>query len=261
MNASELFKAGRLREAIDAQLPEVKANPADPVRRLFLAELLAFSGDVERTRRQLVAVRFDDLEKDAFVGNYLKVLDAEEARRRVLVGTERPQFFAEPPLHVESRLSALALLRAGRAAEAKAALDEANAVCPVVRGVLNGKPFDSLRDEDELFGTVLEVLALGKYYWLPLEQAEAVALNAPKAVRDLLWPPAYLQVRGGPEGDAFLPALYPSTHTHADDAVRLGRLTEWMAAEGGPTLGVGMHSFLVGGEPIGLLEWRQLTTD
>jgi type VI secretion system protein ImpE len=124
--------------------------------------------------------------------------------------------------------------------------------------VLNGEPFDTLRDEDELFGTVLEVLALGKYYWLPLEQAEAIALNPPRAVRDLLWAPAYVQVRNGPEGDAYLPALYPNTHTHPDDAVRLGRLTEWTAAEGGPAVGVGLHSFLVSDEPIGLLEWRQL---
>lgn len=259
MNASELYKAGRLREAIEAQLPEVKAHPADPARRMFLAELLAFTGDLERTRRQFAAIRFDDLEKDNVVANYLKVLDAEEARRRVFTGSERPQFFIEPPPHIEPRLSALALLHQGKSAEAKAQLDLANAACPAVRGVLNGKPFETLRDEDELFGTVLEVLALGNYYWLPLEQADAVAINPPKAVRDLLWTPAYLQVRGGPEGHAYLPALYPGTHTHADDAVRLGRLTEWTAAEGGPALGVGMHSLLAGGEPIGLLEWRQLT--
>ena len=36
MNASELFKAGRLTEAIDAQIKEVKAQPGDQARRVFL---------------------------------------------------------------------------------------------------------------------------------------------------------------------------------------------------------------------------------
>jgi len=39
MSASELFKAGKLQEAIDAQLKEVKNKPADQSERLFLFEL------------------------------------------------------------------------------------------------------------------------------------------------------------------------------------------------------------------------------
>ena len=44
MNAGELYKAGRLGEAIEAQVQEVKASPLDQSKRLFLFELLAFSG-------------------------------------------------------------------------------------------------------------------------------------------------------------------------------------------------------------------------
>jgi hypothetical protein len=46
ISASELFKQGRLKDAIDAQLQEVKAQPADHGERLFLFELASFAGDL-----------------------------------------------------------------------------------------------------------------------------------------------------------------------------------------------------------------------
>src|SRR5262245_43141677 len=60
MSASEAFKAGRLQEAIDAQIQEVRAHPADHGKRLFLFELAAFAGDLDRARRQIDAVKYDD---------------------------------------------------------------------------------------------------------------------------------------------------------------------------------------------------------
>jgi len=57
MDAGELFKAGRLAEAVAQQLQEVKAHPADQARRVFLFELLCFDGDLDRARRQADAIR------------------------------------------------------------------------------------------------------------------------------------------------------------------------------------------------------------
>src|SRR5690349_9541000 len=97
MSAREHFKSGKLAEAVDAQVREVKARPADHAARLFLFELLAFSGELDRARRQIDAVRYDDPEVDAAVQTYRKLLDAEEARRRLFRDGAAPQFFAEPP--------------------------------------------------------------------------------------------------------------------------------------------------------------------
>ena len=44
MNAGELYKAGRLGEAIEAQVQEVKASPLDHSKRLFLFELAGLFG-------------------------------------------------------------------------------------------------------------------------------------------------------------------------------------------------------------------------
>jgi type VI secretion system protein ImpE len=257
MTASELFKAGRLAEAIDAQVHEVKANPADQAKRLFLFELLAFAGDLERARRQIEAVNYGEMERDNAVQAYRKLLDAEEARRRVFGDGVMPHFLVPPPEHLGKRLEAVNCLRADQPAEAARLLDGAAAE-PALSGRLNGKPFTVLRDCDDLFGPVLEVMAHGDYYWLPLEQVDALTANAPKFPRDLLWLPARLEVRDGPAGDVFLPALYPGSHEHPDDQVKLGRLTDWASAEGGPVRGVGLRLFLVDDDAMNLLEWREL---
>jgi len=260
MNASELLKAGKLQEAIDAQLKEVKANAADHARRRFLFELCAFAGDLDRARRQIDAISYGDMELDTAVLTYRKLLDAEDARRRLFRDGVKPQFLKDAPEHVNLRLDALNRLREKHPAEAAETLNRAAEASPAVRGELNDRPFASLRDCDDLFGPVLEVLGHGSYFWVPLEQIDSLAVTPPKFPRDLLWLPAHLEVRDGPRGDVFLPTLYPGSHEHPDNQIKLGRLTDWKSENNGPTLGIGLRTFLVDDDAITLLEWRQLQT-
>lgn len=258
MSASELYKAGRLQEAIDAQTQQVKANPTEQGKRLFLFELLAFAGDLDRARRQIDAVQYGQPELDTAVLAYRQLLDAEAARRHLFHDGQQPHFFADVPEQVRLRLEAVNRLRENRPAEALELLNQASAAAGELRGQLNGKPFESLRDCDDLFGPVLEVMAKGHYFWVPLEQVAGLALNPPKYPRDLLWLPAKLALKDGAEGDVFLPALYPGSHEHPENQVKLGRMTDWKQAEGGPVLGVGLRMFLVGEDAVSLLEWRDL---
>jgi type VI secretion system protein ImpE len=258
MSASELFKAGQLQPAIDAQVKEVKANPADSGKRLFLFELLAFAGDLERAKKQIDALQFTEPGQVAAVQDYRHNLEAEQARRRLFRDGAEPKFLVPPGDNVGLRLEAVRQLREQRGAEAAELLARAEAATPPVRGLLNDRPFATLRDCDDRFGTVLEVFAQGVYYWVPLEQVEGLALNAPAFPRDLLWLPARLTVREGPSGEVFLPALYPGSHEDGRDPVRLGRESDWAGAASGPVLGRGARTFLVEDDAVGLLEWRQL---
>jgi type VI secretion system protein ImpE len=258
MNASDLFKAAKLPEAIDAQIAEVKANPGDQSKRLFLFEMLAFAGDLDRARRQIDAVNYGQMELDTAVLAYRKLLDAEQARRRLFSDGVSPQFLKEPPEHVRLRLEAVNRLREKRPAEARETLDKAAAATAALNGQLNDKPFTALRDCDDLFAGVLEVMAGGNYFWVPLEQVDTLAMNPPRFPRDLLWAPARLEIRDGPAGDVFLPALYPGSHEHPDHQVKLGGATDWKGAEGEPVLGVGLRTFLADDDAVTLLEWRQL---
>jgi type VI secretion system protein ImpE len=260
MNASELFKAGQLKEAIDAQLKEVKAHPADHGRRLFLFEMLVFAGDLDRARRQIEVVDYPQVELAASVLAYKSLLDAEQARRRLFQDGVPPKFFGEAPEHVHWRLEALNCLRANQPAEAAACLGKAAEATPAVQGQLNGKRFTSLRDYDDVLSGVLEVLAQDAYYWVPLEQVEALALNPPRFPRDILWLPARLELADS-GGDVFLAGLYPGSHEHPDDQVKLGRMNDWKGPEEGPVQGLGCHIFRVGDGDVPLFEWRQLTLD
>jgi type VI secretion system protein ImpE len=258
MNPTQLFQAGKLADAVAAQTQEVKAHPADQGKRIFLFELLAFAGDLDRAGRQIGAVNYGEVERDTTVLTYRKLLDAEQARRRLFGEGLKPEFLADPPEHVRLRLDAVNRLREGRPTEALELLTRAADAWTPPRGQLNGKAFASLRDCDDLFAGVLEVLSQGKYFWVPFDQIDSLSMNAPKYPRDLLWVPAHLAMRDGPAGDVFVPALYPGSHEHPDDQVKLGRITDWKQAEGAPVLGAGARMFLVDDDAIGILEWREV---
>jgi type VI secretion system protein ImpE len=260
MNVGELYKDGRLGEAIEAQVQEVKSAPNDQAKRLFLFELLTFGGDLERARRQIEAVEYKDAGIDAAVAVYRKLLDAEQARRDLFARGMAPGFFGEPSEHLRLRLEAINRLREDRSSEASEVLARSNEAIPTVRGQLNGQAFDSFRDADDLFAGVLEVMAHGRYFWVGLEQVRLVTMTAPRFPRDLLFIPAHLELEDD-QGEVFLPALYPRSHCHVDDQVRLGRKTDWNELYGGAMLGVGLHTFLRDDDAIGLLEWREWRSD
>ncbi len=258
MSANDMYKAGRLQEAIESQLQEVKSKPADHGRRLFLFELLAFAGDLDRARKQIEVINYGELERDAAVLAYRKLLDAEQTRRRVFTEGLKPQFLVPPPEYLAKRLEAINCLRGNQPGQAAELLAQIAETEPAVHGQLNDKPFETLRDCDDLFGPVLEVMAHGEYYLLPLSQVDNLAMNPPKYPRDLLWVPAKLSIRDGPAGDVFLPAVYPGSHEHADNQIKLGRQTDWKSTDSGPVRGLGLRTFLADEEAISLLEWRDL---
>ena len=258
MNAGELFQAGRLQEALEAQIQKVRANPDDMGARLFLFELLLFAGDADRAAKHLDALHYDNPRATASVEMYRLALNAEKARREVLAGRDRPKVLAEQPDHVSLRMEALQRYAAGQRAEGDALLDRANDEAPKVRGLINGRPVEGLRDADDLFGTVLEVFGGGGVYcWVPLEQVESLTMKPPAAPRDVLFIPANLALSGGPSGDVMLPGLYPDSFKNTNDAVRLGRDTEWVGPDDGPARGAGGRLFLAGEEPFPLIDWRE----
>ena len=260
MDASDLYKAGRLREAIDAQVAEVKARPADHARRLFLFELLCFSGELDRARRQVDALKYDENELNLAARDLAFLLDSETARRKFFDEGVPPGFLGPETEQLTLRVEAAGRLRQGLHAEAAALLAQADEATPAVRGKLNGDPFDSLRDADDLFGGVLEVMAQGKYFWVGLDQVVSVAMNPPRFPRDLIYPPARIELESE-TGEVYLPALYPGSYRAEDDKVRLGRVTDWSEPDPGPVLGVGARVYLVGEGDMSLLDWRELVRD
>jgi type VI secretion system protein ImpE len=259
MTANELFQNGRLREAIDTQIAKVKSAPTDRPARFFLFELFLFAGDLDRARKQLDVLRYDDPQHSAAVEQYRSALDAEVKRRAVFAGTEQPKVLAAAPDHVRQRLEALPYIARGEQGEARKLLDQANAAVPSLTGALNGKPFEGLYDADERFGTVVEVFGTGGVYtWVPLEQVESITMNPPQAPRDVIWRPANVTLTDGVSGDVLIPGLYPDTHLHGDDEIRLGRGTEWLGGTGDVARGAGGRMLLTAAGPVSLTTVLQI---
>src|SRR5262249_54663571 len=158
-------------------------------------------GDLDRASRQIEMLTFETPELLAASALYRHALDSEKARRELFAKGQPPQFFQPPPEHVTKRLEAISELRSGRPGDAAKLLQQANEAAAVLKGQFNEKEFEGVRDADDLFGPVLEAFSQGRYFWVPLEQVNSVAMNAPKFPRDLLWIPARLMLKEGATGD------------------------------------------------------------
>ena len=229
MTAKELYQAGKLNEAVQALVADLRNNPTDRQRRTFLFELLCFAGEFDRAEKHLGVIA--DWGNDAQMGAllYRAALHAERTRRDLFQKKEYPA--GGPALHT-------------------------------LPGTINGKKFETLVDADPRIGPRLEVFAAGQYTWLPFEHIASVEMQAPKRLRDLLWAPAI--VRMGPSfkdtdlGEVLLPVLTPLAYLSADEQVRLGRKTEWEEQEDGAAVPVGQKMLLVDGEEFPFLELRRL---
>jgi len=258
MSARDHFLAGRLAPAIEAQVAEVRSAPLDAGKRTFLFELLAFAGELERAGQQLTVLGQETAEKGWGASVYQNLIAAEQMRRKVFAGQSRPEVFIDPPDYLAARLAAVEHLARGDSGQAATALADSDAAVPLVRGTLNGQPVQGLRDADDLLAPILEVMVLRDYVWVPWSQITELEVAAPTYPRDLIWTPARLVLTDGEQRRCYLPALYPGSHVAADDNLKLGRMTEWLAPEGdGPVRGIGQHLLVAGDSDLGLLEVRQ----
>ena len=229
MKARELLAESRLTDAIESLGVELRNDPTDAQRRSLLFELLAFAGEFDRAGKHLdiLAQRGPDAGMGALL--YRAAIHAEKTRAD--------------------------MFRTGATPDHK---DTA-----AITGTLNGKPFSSIRDADPRIGDRLEVFAAGQYMWLPFEHIASLRIAPPKRLRDTLWTPAILKTgpkfKGVELGEVLLPVLAPLSFDSDDDAVRLGRVTEFVATDEGHEVPIGQKLLLVDDEEIPILEVRELT--
>ena len=227
LNARELFQAGKVREAAKVLTAHLRERPADTASRTFLFELLCFSGDYARAEKQLAVLAEGSVEKETGAVVYYAALHAEKTRNELFDSGSFPTEAVQSP-----------------------------------KGELNGKPFTEIRDADPDIGARLELYAAGAYLWLPFEHVASLEMRPPERLRDTLWAPALVQTaesfKGMDLGEVLIPAIYPFSWKHPDEAVWLGRVTDWSADEEGREYPSGQKILLVDGEEVPFLEVRTL---
>jgi len=250
----EAFAGGDLTGALAAAMAAVRTKPRDSGLRWLLAELLLFSGEVERADRALDAVLLE--EPSPAVLEFRQLLRAEEIRRQVFRDGRVPQFQGDDPTPTQAAaLRALTLSRSGDLEAAVAAATEAETLRPHAPGEAEytggNLAFDDLRDADDILAPQIEVLTVGgDYMWVPVERLASLVLNPPRRPRDLYWRRAELTLKNGTEGLVYLPLIYPWADAATPTVLRLGRETDWSGPEGGPVRGLGQRMLLVGDEAL-----------
>ena len=226
--ARELYAAGRLESAIELLGGELRNAPTDPQRRTFLFELLSFAGQYDRAEKQLDVLARGGTDAELAVLPYRAALQAERVREHMFTTGDFPGGPAPAP----------------------------------VAGTLNGRPFLSIEDADPRVGARLEVMAGGRYMWIPFAYVETLVLEPPKMLRDLRWTPARLttnaSVREMELGEVLLPALSPGAWRLEDPELRLGRATDWEELADGSYAPAGQKLLRVDDDLVPLLEVREL---
>jgi type VI secretion system protein ImpE len=228
-SAQALYAAGQLGAAIDVLGVELRSNPGDAQRRAFLFELTSFAGDWGRAEKQLDVLASAGNMAEAGAMLYRAAITAERVREHMFDTGDFPSAPAPHP----------------------------------VAGTLNGEPFAEIADADPRVGARLEVMAGGRYLWLPFAHIATLVMPAPTRLRDLRWAPAQIrlgsQVRDQELGEVLLPALSPAAWRHDDDDIRLGRAVDWEELPSGDFAPIGQKVLVVDGRHVPLLEVRELT--
>ena len=223
-----LYASGQLDEAIAQLSNELRGAPTNTKLRSFLFELLSFTGDYGRADKQLAAMASASPQAEAGVAVYRAALEAERVREHMFDSGDFPKTEA----------------------------------IPSGGGTSNGVPFLSVTDGDPRLGARLEVVAGGRYLWIPFAHLASIVIYPPSRLRDLRWLSARIatnsSVRGLELGEVLLPALTPSVWRNADAELRLGRATDWEEAADGDYLPVGQKVLRVDAQTIPLVDVREL---
>ncbi len=258
MDARELIRAGRLADARRELVRKVRAAPGDTASRTLLFQVLCFCGEWDRAAGHLDLIGQRDPSRETGVQMYRNLIGAEKIRLDVVRLGRRPSFLPEAPPYAEAHFAAWEALERGDEGEALRIREEGRDGGPVLRGTLNGAAFSGFCDTDSFFGPFLEVVVFDRYVWMPLEAVREIQVPAPKTLLETLWVPAHVTAWDGLTLNAWLPVLYPGSWEHADDRVKLGRMTDWTSAGGPFTRARGQHVFAVGETEAALLELREL---
>ncbi|KQP35440.1 type VI secretion system accessory protein TagJ [Pseudorhodoferax sp. Leaf274] len=225
--AEAAVRASDPKAALAALTTAVKAAPANPKLRIFMAQLLCVLGQWERAHTQLNVVA--DMDSTAgpmreMVGHALR---CELLRAAVFDGRRTPMVFGQPDewlaLLIESMLQRKDAAQSAHLAAA--AFDAA----PATAGLLNGEPFEWIADADSRLGPVLEAMVNGKYYWIPFSRLSRISIDDPGDLRDRVWLPAHIGFANGGEAIAMVPTRYPGSEKSEDGQILMAARTEWAA--------------------------------
>ncbi|MFB2967686.1 type VI secretion system accessory protein TagJ [Aerosakkonema sp. BLCC-F183] len=227
MKTEDWLAEGNLTEAIAQADRDVSEDPQNASLSFLLFELLVLAEDFDAAFDRLRDVALADSRLSEVAEFYFGILNAERSRYNFLSQIQgAPQALQEPPAYGAKFINALGLLWEARIEEAEVLLDEAWKEVPKLSGILDGEEFTEIRDADDIIGPFLEAMIPEGYFWIPFEHIKRIEFKERQGYQDTIWLPAYIEMKGGIQGDLWIPSLYSGTGIK-DDVLRLGQMTAW----------------------------------
>ncbi|NYS25633.1 virulence protein SciE type [Rhodobacteraceae bacterium 2376] len=261
MDATEHLKANDLDGALGALQAEVRKNPGDAKRRIFLFQLLCVLGDWKRAITQLKLCAELDPLATPMAQAYREAIVCEVQRARVFAGEEAPMVLGDPQQWLALLIQAQGHLARGEVAQADDLRGQAFEAAPASPGALDGTRFDWIADADMRLGPVLEAVINGRYFWVPFSAIRSITLEPPEDLRDSVWMPAQLQLISEGELVALIPTRYPGTIEGGTDAEKLARATSWHEAGEGLYTGRGQRILSTDAAEVALMDLRHIALD
>lgn len=227
-HAEMALREGDLDTALKFLQDGVRANPTDPKLRVFLFQLLCVLGQWQRALNQLNAAAELDAATLPMAQMYREAIQCEALRAEVFAGRKVPVVFGQPEPWLAMLIESLLVAGRGDPAAAEQLRQQAFDAAPVSAGSLDGESFAWLADADMRLGPVCEAIINGRYYWLPYANLNAIHLEAPEDLRDVVWMPAQFEFSNGGQSVGVIPTRYAGTEAVADPLLRLSRVTEWV---------------------------------
>jgi len=255
----QLVRQGNLAEALRLIEERIRKNPADAKLRVFLFQLLCVLGDWERAITQLNVAAEMDPKCMEMALVYRPVLNCEALRAEVFAGRHAPHVFGEPEEWVGWMVQANQLVAEGHFAASQELRDKALDAAPATAGVVDGKPFEWIMDNDPRLGPILEAYVDGRYFWVPFHRIRRVVTDKPADLRDKVWLPARFVWANGGTAVGFIPTRYPGSERSDDPGIRLAAKTDWVEREGELFLGKGQRMFATNDADYALLDVRAIT--
>ncbi|PIE66996.1 MAG: virulence protein SciE type [Deltaproteobacteria bacterium] len=258
MKAEEHLQAGNLKEALAALTDEIRSNPSKAELRIFMFQLLSVMGQWERAMTQLNVAAEMDAENLMMATVYRAALNCEALRADVFQGKRTPMIFGEPLEWVGWLTQIPGLLAAGKTDAAAELRDRAFEAAPAIAGKIDDAPFEWLADADTRLGPLLEAIVDGKYYWIPFERIQELRIEKPANLRDVIWTPAAFTWSNAGQAAGLIPSRYIGSENASDNALRLGRKTDWQDAGSDFFLGLGQRMLATDQGEFPLFEVREI---
>ncbi len=254
MDPRELIRAGKLGVARQALTEAVKRAPSDASTRTLLFQVLVLFGEWEKALRHADVIAAQSAKAEIGVQVYRNIIAAEQERSAVTRSERRPSFLPKAPDYAEIYFSALASIEGGDTAGAEAHFARAEAMRGEVAGTRGGRKFVGFADTDSRLSCFLEAFVHERYVWIPMDAVRELVVDPPASLFDLIWAAGRVTTWDGLTLNCFLPAIYPGSSAHADDRIKMGRMTEWKPLGGPFSQGMGQHVYQIGEEEVPLLE-------